>query len=382
MQEYEKLSNQFRRSSVNIIPHSGPSNIYTINLTTNGYADVCLYNTTYFPYEYAWEWWEQGYFFNNISIPLFWISLSNNVLKYDQFNNIGLYIEYKGNVSWVAISNTTNYGGPYIGVSFSATVDWSTSESFSQNLLEKLDNPIIYIYYNATVAVVHYWVKATIPRVNITVLEVTWANPNKIGYAVETSNGYTQIEFTNSSSGTTLISSPIQGGNGTVWLFFNLTKSFEALSTSPLGQVYWQNGEFSHNETTTGYIQPPSDDTWNLNMSILYINITNNNNNDELITLIGDMAIDVLLFLATEGLNGAAQVAVGLSSTVLEDAPFIIFQSTPLFEYFLQNTLTLITLSNGQNGHLYVTFSKYSTELSLPVTGYILNYTTYYNKSY
>ncbi|QXJ31018.1 hypothetical protein [Saccharolobus shibatae] len=117
-------------------------------------------------------------------------------------------------------------------------------------------------------------------------------------------------------------------------------------------------------------------------MSILYINITNNNNNDELITLIGDMAIDVLLFLATEGLNGAAQVAVGLSSTVLEDAPFIIFQSTPLFEYFLQNTLTLITLSNGQNGHLYVTFSKYSTELSLPVTGYILNYTTYYNKSY
>ncbi|BFH73978.1 hypothetical protein SJAV_19220 [Sulfurisphaera javensis] len=108
-QEIMKLASKRNAYFVNSSAGSRPVYAYKMNIITvynkslpPFYADGVQYLPEYF-----------GIYFVNISVPLNFIQVSNNVNKYDNYQLLSLYTELEGEASWEAISG---YGGPYIGI--------------------------------------------------------------------------------------------------------------------------------------------------------------------------------------------------------------------------------------------------------------------------
>ena len=87
------------------------------------------------------------YVIHNVQIPVVWIKMSNNIAWNNSFGSILLCAAYAGYINFYAITNSSNYEGPYIGISFTAYPGGLCSAPLGfLHSLEKLDNPGYYIY--------------------------------------------------------------------------------------------------------------------------------------------------------------------------------------------------------------------------------------------
>jgi len=226
--------------------------------------------------------------------------------------------KFVGNVSWFGASNY--YIGSYIGISYSTHVRDSPSVSLDKTYLSTLSNPIIYTYYNATIAIVTYTLYQTvhglnIPICNLSVLEIL--SLSRFGISVESSSGLTRIVFSN-SSGKYVYYLPI--GNGSVKLFYTYFGEFvKTLKSLPYGYAYEEEGK---------------------------VNATKN-------VFIGSNTIGVTTYY------------------------FSNLRSTNLTEIYLLNPVVNMFISHG-NAQVYFSYFVYSTGWGIPIEGFILNYTSYY----
>ncbi|AWR93767.1 hypothetical protein [Acidianus brierleyi] len=303
---------------------------YIVNMSKEEYEEPPTYPVVVDGAPVVYEPVTSVLYFYNFSVPLNWITLSNNVKNNDNYTYISLDTSLFGKVSWYAVSNSTNYGGPYIGVSYSANVNWQASTYYNKPFLSNLYNPTIYNYYNATIAVVIYTIYKVgvhgirIPIDNVTVFEILWASPNVSG-AVESSNGLTCVIYTNSSGEYTHY---LSIGNGSVTLFYNYFKEFIGNQKSgQYGYAQWGDGKI----TSTGNIKTAGNSFY---FFVSYINEYIKNNNQ------------------TENY----------------------FTNTIVSVYIPVNTMNQICGS----GHVYVSYLNYSTALQAPLLGFIMNYSSYY----
>ncbi len=300
-------------------------------------------------------------YFYNLSIPLNWVTVSNNVNKYDKYMFITLTTALSGEVIWYAVSNSTYAGGPYIGVSYSANVNWVISFGNCEYFLSKLDYPTMYTYYNATIAVVTYQVE---PKYYVTVFEVLWANPNKIGTSVETSNGDSCVIFT-TSNGKHYYILPI--GNGSVtYLFYLFNETNQIPKVVPYGYGSWNNGKISvKGEMKVG------------GMNLIYFTggYLNQYVKNGRVAMVPFDIVDLLLTLIPV-LN--VPIDAGLTITV-DFVDYMPFSSYTTVEDYFTYTSTSIYFTNFSSGQIYVSFLNYSVNVETPLLGFFLNYSTYYN---
>ena len=335
---------------------AGKSHPFIVNMSTEGviepkvppfYQCSPIVNITYF---------------YNLSIPLNWVTVSNNVNKYDEYMFITLTTALSGKVIWYAVSNSTYAGGPYIGVSYSANVNWVISFGNSESFLSELDYPTVYTYYNATIAVVTYQVT---PKYYVTVFEVLWANPNKIGTSVETSNGDSCVIFT-TSNGKHYYILPI--GNGSVtYLFYLFNETNQIPKVVPYGYGSWNNGKISVNgEMRVG------------GMNLIYFmgGYLNQYVKNGRVAVVSFDIVDLLLTLIFPELNVA--IDAGLTITV-DFVDYMLFSSYTTVEDYFTYTSTSIYFTNFSSGQIYVSFLNYSVNVETPLLGFFLNYSTYYN---
>ncbi|QGR19776.1 hypothetical protein [Stygiolobus azoricus] len=328
-------------------------------------------------------------YFYNFSVPLSWVTLSNNVNKYDNYSSISLPTALVGEVSWFAVSNSTNYGGSYIGVSYSTNAYWYTRVSYTNYTLSKLYDPTIYTYYNATIAVVIYQVYHAIGISHslagyVTVFEILWASP-KIGTAVESGNGITCVIYTNSSGEYRY---PLAVGNGSVTLLYTyFSKFIGKQKSSPYGYVRWVDDEITY---FTGNIVP-----WYKKIDIppciipigffsyyIHLIIQHSQNTNHTADPIFDPAALIISILNPElGIsNKIVATAINinpeyseLSSNLIEkyviDIHAIVYFPVPV------NSTYVIFNNSGQ---VYVSLLNYPNSLGVPLFGFIMNYSSYY----
>jgi len=301
-------------------------------------------------------------YFYNLSIPLNWVTVSNNVNKYDEYMLITLSTALSGEVSWYAVSNSTYAGGPYIGVSYSANVNWVISIGNSESFLSELDYPTVYTYYNATMAVVTYQVE---PKYYVTVFEVLWANPNNIGTSVETSNGDSCVIFT-TSNGKHYYILPI--GNGSVtYLFYLFNETNQIPKVVPYGYGSWNNGKIIvKGEMKVG------------GMNLIYFTgryLDQYVKNYRVAEVPFDI-VDLLLTLIFPELN----VPIDAGLTIIVDfVDYTLFSSYTTVEDYFAYTSISIYFTSFSSGQIYVSFLNYSANVETPLLGFFLNYSTYYN---
>ncbi|MFP3260528.1 MAG: hypothetical protein RXQ22_06515 [Sulfolobus sp.] len=305
-------------------------------------------------------------YFYNLSIPLNWVTVSNNVNKYDNYQCIMLTTFLSGKVSWYAVSNSTYVGGPYIGVSYSANVNWSIKIINSESFLSELDYPTVYTYYNATIAVVTYQVE---PKYYVTVFEVLWANPNKIGTSVETSNGDSCVIFT-TSNGKNYCILPI--GNGSVtYLFYLFNKTNQIPKVVPYGYGSWNNGKISvKGEMEFG--------GRSLTYNLIYFTggYLDQYVKNDIVAGVSFDIVDLLLTLIFPELN----VVIDAGLTIIVDfVDYMLFGSYTTVEEYFTYTSTSIYFTNFSSGQIYVSFLNYTVNVETPLLGFFLNYSTYYN---
>lgn len=319
-------------------------------------------------------------YFYNFSVPLNWITISNNVNKNDNYTFTCLCTALEGKVSWYAVSNSSNYGGPYIGVSYSANVNWETDVAYYKSQVSNLFDPTIYTYYNATIAVVIYQVYEYEPShvknygtpyvpLNdyLTVFEILWASP-RIGYAIESCNGLTRVIYTNSTGEYTYY---LKTGNGSVTLFYNYFEEFIGNQKSgQCGYAQWRDGKI----TTTGNICIIEDGFWfSVNSFEEYVH------NNRIASVALDAVDLVISILALEvGIESPiVDALIGFdaneyfffsSSNQIEN--YFIFIHTSVRVFLPCNTSTYQVLGAG---HVYVSYLNYS-----PLLGFVMNYSSYY----
>ncbi|QGR19634.1 hypothetical protein [Stygiolobus azoricus] len=322
-------------------------------------------------------------YFYNFSVPLNWVTLSNNVNEYDNYSMITLYTGLFYEVSWLAVSNSTNYGGPYIGVSYSAKVNWNTMVIYGEYLLSKLYDPTIYTYYNATIAVVIYRVYEDNPSYAkfgnpyvpyVTVFEILWASPN-LGAAVESGNGITCVIYTNSSGEYRY---PLAVGNGSVTLLYTyFSKLFIGkLESGPYGFARWENGKVS----TSGNVEPDEPGGGGFWFNAQYIDqYAKDNRTTETVF---DAAALVLSLLAPElEIPEDVVAAIDIGHSIVS----FLFSSSTQIEYYFINTFVTVDLpatTTGRalgSGQVYVSYLNYSSSLETPLLGFIMNYSYYYD---
>jgi len=316
-------------------------------------------------------------YFYNFSVPLSWIKLSNNVIKKDNYSYINQYshttlctIVY-GKVSWYAVSNSTNYGGPYIGVSYSANVNWFSVTPCPNYFLSKLYNPAIYTYYNATIAVVIYQLyehepsyarfygKSYVPLNDfVTVFEILWASP-KIGGAVESSNGITYVIYTNSSGEYTY---PLEVGDGSVTLFYNYFSEFIGKQKSvPYGYVQWGNGKINY------YTGKVATSGWHFYFYLDQYNL------DQYVHRLADIAFDAVGLIIS-----ILKPELGIPNVIVDTAIDIGIEN-----YFINTIVSVDLPINSTNqilgsDQVYISYLNYSTSSETLLFGFIMNYSSYY----
>lgn len=146
----------------------------------------------------------QAIYYHDIEVPLTWVQISNNVVKNDEFDFIEIVSQISGDVGWWALS--TGPGKPsYIGTSFQEDVNYGIGGDLIQSQLAQLNDPILYTYYNATIAIINYTVyfeRITVPHIiyegTYPVIKILWAS-STAGFAFESLNCPTIAEYTNSS---------------------------------------------------------------------------------------------------------------------------------------------------------------------------------------
>ena len=373
----EKYANELNSLRKQLLQHSafiypgpggGSNYAYIVNMSQEAYVEPPTYtqgNILYVPSVNIT-------YFYNFSVPINWITLSNNVSTKDEYSGISLTTKLIGNVCWYAVSNSTNYGGPYIGVSYSADVNWVVSTYYSKSILSNLDDPTVYNYYNATIAVVLYSVKKIVPHepivptiANVTVFQVLWASPN-IGGAVETSNGVTCVVYTN-SSGTYYY--PLSVGNGSVTLFYTFFKKFIGnLRSGEYGYAIWNNG----NIVTGSPVEPNSGGP----IDYVYFSA---GSLDEYVQndRVAGIAFDAVGLILTTIMPVNALLDAALD-VALDAAEYFLLTSSTQVENYFTDTLTQVYINTSGTGQFYVTYLNYSYTLNTPLLGFILNYSSYY----
>ena len=338
---------------------------YTLNVITGNYSLPDLtgqYGDIYAPtLDYI--------IINNVSIPLSWVTISNNVLSSDTFNNIEVSDTLSGYVQFMAISNYSNY--PYAGFSVSAYVSWNNFTSPSESALKDLNTPSLYVYYNATVAIAVYHVSGNVQG-SVSIVEVTWVNPFEAGSAVESYSGYTQIYVNGLLAGYIL-------GNGTPSLImdFLTNNGFtipSKVAASQLGYASWSSG--SVNYTSGRVFSAPGG--WKFNM---LNNEYETSNYLGQVTTAADIALDVGISLIEfyalpESLAGAV---IDMALTFGEDAvEFYTVPSPQVIQNFTEYSSILMSLGPNETGHVYVSYLNFSITYPIPIEGFILNYSNWY----
>ena len=378
-QRFEKLRNELLKHKTKD-PGSNP---YIINVGTQDITDLKSYTILKYPYIYSYQPDFDEYVIYNISIPISWVGISNGVLQNDNFTSVWLLSYANGNVSWYAISNSSNYGGPYIGVSFSANVNWYDIGIHEYKYqLREFNNPYLYVYYNATIVVAQYTVWEEVyegrstslpaPVSNVTVFEVLWATPDESGG----SGG--AIENSGAGGGGVLIylnGYPVSGlniGNGTINFYFDYMRSENNISVQDYAWVYWNNGNVSY----VGYPVSTLSEAWAIPMSYVYIV-----NTAEYLTVanaIISTALPITLSVLAAILCPACSPWLGvLISIGVKIALFFFFPQSSSYSYFLQETQLEMGVGN-MSGQVYVTVLNYSVLLPIPALGFILNYSNFY----
>ena len=339
----------------------------------------------------------------DISVPVTFVAMSNNVNRNDKIGLLTNSFSFFGNdVSWDAVANTSNYGGPYIGSSYNATVNWRCSIGFSQPA--NLDNPIFYIYYNATVAVVHCTVyNENEPIDNVTVFEVTWASPS-LGFAFETSNGETII-YTNISGKTYISKAYI--GDGSVGFYFEYLNKINEISSqsiiyaSPYAYINWTGNVVSYSGKPV-HLGPFSkyypgggvgydDRCWSvLFANVIYV-IPNSNSPKPKVSITGNISLNpktnallgiVATVLASSATPELMQVYTQVVSVILSIASRVELSILPsslpnLFNSFIDYMTLTVSICPNTTGHVYLSVLKYSAYLPIPVYGFMLNYSSF-----
>ncbi|BCU71098.1 hypothetical protein [Stygiolobus caldivivus] len=303
-------------------------------------------------------------YFYNFSVPLSWVTVSNDVNSYSEYNHIILSSELEGTVSWYAISTLLPY---YLGPSYSTNVNWNTEIVRNMSTLSKLDNPTLYTYYNATIAVITYelFTPPRGPPKYDTVFEILSVK-NQIGNAVETSNGFTCVIYNNlnSSNGKEYVLLPI--GNGTVTYYYNLVPYMNmSLNFVKYGYANWNGGSIH----VSGNVSE-SEQAIYFSANYLTTYITN----DQVGAIAFD-GIDLLLTALVPEIGVLADLGI---TVVLDIVNYVLLGSYTVVENYFINTQVTITVPYGGSGQLYVSFSNYTTGIETPLDGFILNYSSYY----
>ncbi|BCU66989.1 hypothetical protein HS7_04260 [Sulfolobales archaeon HS-7] len=283
---------------------------YTINVTEKEYDEPQIYlsSAVFTPVTSIT-------YFYNFSVPLTWVTLSNNVKNKDNYTwiTVGTCF-FGGNASWFGVSNPK---GSYIGVSYSTHIHDTIYDSPVKASLSNLSYPIIYNYYNATIAAVTYVVCKSIRGLNIpvgntSVLEIS--SISGLGSNVESGDGVTRIVFTNSTGKYVYY---LHIGNGSVKLFYTYFGEFiKTLKGLQYGYVYKENGKIvkAENVSIGG------------NNDCFYVWCILRPNNQPELRPIGTQAM----------------------------------------------------LVSSGNAQVYFSYFYYSTSWGMPISGFILNYSSYY----
>ncbi|BBG23244.1 hypothetical protein IC006_0528 [Sulfuracidifex tepidarius] len=368
---------------------SGKLDKYVINVTSFNGSAPC-YSYGYAPiYEYKPEY--KGIVIHNVEVPMDWLSLSNNVVNHDDYETIDLSSILQGDVEWEAVSNSSSYGGPNIGTSYSANVNWDGYITRYSSSLDKLFCPTMYSYYNATVAVVQYCIftvsapasrthQAGFPIIedegNVTVTEVLYANPSQqdVGSAVEETTSYTCVEYhAPNGTETSLIS-----GNGTPTMLYQIEGIYRVPipgirngpAFSPYAEVKWSDSNINYYSCYNGNDIAVSGNSWEAHLTDVYVHVSNP---DEVPTDILGIAVSVALSLSTEGLGG---LAVNLIATAVLDYLSI---HLPASVQTYSETDVMTMRVNG-SGTVYLSYENYSAYLPEPNFGFLMNYTNFYGE--
>ncbi|BBG26416.1 hypothetical protein [Sulfuracidifex tepidarius] len=356
---------------------SGKLDNYVINVTPFNGSAPC-YDDGYPPSDYRPSY--KGIVIHDLEVPMSWLTISNNVAHRDDYSSIYLSSALTGKVGWEAVSNSSNYGGPYIGTSYSANVNWFGFSSYYYSFLHKLFSPTMYTYYNATVAVVQYCVSTiacpvvsskahqagsflNVPEANVTVTEVLYANPSyrDVGGAVEETTSFTCVEY-HTPEGT---DKSFIDGNGTPTMLYQVEGTH--VSFSHYGEVRWKDGDINYESSR---IFARSGNTWATYTTSTYVHV---NNPYEIPTDILAAATTIAISLSTFGLAGLVE---GLISTAIIDA--ISIQLPNNVQYYNANDQLVMSV-NG-TGHVYLSYENYSTVKHVPSFGFVMNYTSYYGE--
>ncbi|BAB65801.1 hypothetical protein [Sulfurisphaera tokodaii] len=363
-QQIEKIREKIlkRKSSYTYCPYcsGGKSYKYIVNATSE-----LLYECGIKPC-IGYEAINVTYFYN-FSVPLNWVTISNNVNKYDNYTYIYLTTCLVGEVSWYAISTSPPY---CLGPSYSADICWSSGIVGNIYNLSKLDNPTLYTYYNATIAVITYLVQEPLrgSPVYKTVFEILSVQ-NKIGKAIETSNGFTCIVYNNlnSSNGKEHVLLPI--GNGTVTYYYNLIPYMNmSLNFIKYGYATWNESTIYVSGNVSIFSETPKIIWFKGHYLANYI--TNNK-----VASIAFDGVDLLLTALIPDVGVLADLGL---TTIVDIVNYILFGSYTLVESYFSNTHVKIHLPYTGSGQLYISFSNYTTELGAPLDGFMLNYSDYY----
>ena len=323
------------------------------------------------------------YVIHNVQIPIVWIKMSNNVVWKNSFNVISLSAVASGYINFYAIANSSNYEGPYIGVSLSEFSGWGGSFPVAyQYSLKKLDNPGYYVYDNATIEILKYTIwyvnGQSEPINNVTVFQVVWTNPTKFSGAAENSAGVTHV-YVNGKLNNTLI------GNGTLNLLINYLQLTHEFSPKPNGYLNW-----SHYTAVFHYYSSPKTVVYGLWNPIWldYVVTSNYLPAEVILSPAFPITMELLLSLSFP----ETPLWLGLLLNIkFSNTTFYISQDYESLS--LQIWLGLDTKYNN-SGHIYISYLNYPlplqlepnigstitinvTALTLQSLGFIYNYSSY-----
>lgn len=305
------------------------------------------------------------YVIHNVQIPITWLAISNSVIQKDGVNCVNFGTAFSGLLSWYAIANASNHIGSCIGISFSGRpVGYFWGEVGFQSSPEKLDNPLYYVSYNATIAVVKYtiyYVNSTgysKPIDNVSIFQVLATNPERFTEAVENSTGITSIYVNGKLNNTLTI------GNGTLNFFIGYLQMKHEFSVDPYEYI---------NDTRYICIVPFNP----------YRLINNNLSVKTIVSPALSTTVALLLSLS----HSKTPLWLGLLLNVKTSTIF-----TEAQQYPFASIILLMGLRSNVTEHVYVSYFSYPTKITLgpamtinytlPTTlslGFILNYSSYYH---
>ena len=326
------------------------------------------------------------YVIRKVQIPIVWIKISNNVVRKNSFDFMLLSAIGSGYINFYGIVNSSNYVGPYVGVSFSELSSWGGEfPGGYQHSLKKLDNPGYYVYDNATIEILKYTIwyvnknGQSKPINNVTVFQVLWANSTEFSGAIENSAGVTYV-YVNGKLNSTLI------GNGTLNLLINYLQLAHKFSPKPNGYLNWSHRtivfhQYSSTKTVVYGL-------WNY-INVYYIVTSNYLSAKEILSPAFPISVEILLSLSFQ----KTPLWLGLLLNVkLSNTTSYIFQG---YESLWLHIWLGLNVKYNNSGHIYISYLSYPlpfqsepnidssvainvTALTLQSLGFIYNYSSYY----